>query len=151
MNHGTGRRGHADPHLDDLIATLARALARTRQSCAQAHLQRLQARLYRGQALCVQHWQDGRWQAMDVPLHELVAPGRILASTLEVQIDCDVEEAEPDQDGQPPALALLPTHRDAPHRLTIVLYGGNPLRGELLLDGQLLRPLLIDPITGREA
>ncbi|WMJ71053.1 hypothetical protein [Stenotrophomonas sp. 24(2023)] len=151
MKRARDRRDSTDPHLDDLIATLARALVCTRQSCAQAHLQRLQARLYRGQALCVQHWQDGHWQPLQVPLHELVTPAGIVASTLEVQIDCDVEESDADAHGQPPALALLPTHHQAPHRLTIVLHGGNPLRGELLLDGQLLRPLRIDPFTGREA
>lgn len=141
----------ADAHLDDLIATLAQALVRTREQCAKAHLQRLQARLYRGGVLHAQQWQDGAWHPLQVPLEQLVEPGRILATTLEVQIDCEVAEAAPGRAGLPAGLVLLPSDHGAAHRLTIILHGGNPVHGQLLLDGQLLRPLLIPPQPGPEA
>ncbi|WP_313420614.1 hypothetical protein [Stenotrophomonas sp.] len=134
----------ADARLDDLITTLARALSRTRQRCARQHLQRLQARLYRGGTLQVQRWHDGGWQPLQVALDELVPPGGILASTLEVQIDCDIEELGTAAADLPLPLVLSPIAGDAPHRLTIVLHGGTPIHGELLLDGQRLRSLRID-------
>ena len=139
-----------DHRLDDLIDTLAQALAQTRHRCAHAHLQRLQARLGTGQTLPVSSFVDGRWVQHAVPLAELIVPRGILATTLHVQIDCDVEEVV--QGGDAPALiALRPCSGPGEHLLTICLCGGTPLRGELLLDGQTLRLFSLDPPPTAEA
>lgn len=140
----------ADHRLDDLIHTLARALALTRHRCAHTHLQRLQARLGSGQTLAVSSLVDGRWLQQDVPLAELIVPRGILATTLEVQIDCALDEVA-GVDGQPPLIALRPCMEAAEHRLTICLHGGTPLCGELLLDGQILRRFSLDPSSPAEA
>lgn len=134
----------ADHRLDDLIHTLARALAHSRQQCARTHLQRVQARLGTGQTLAVSTLVDGHWQPHDVPLAELVLPRGLLSSRLEVQIDCCVEELD---DGDAPllGLAVCPCEPPGEHLLTIRLEGGTPLRGELLLDGQRLRRFSVEP------
>ncbi len=140
----------ADHRLDDLIHTLARALAQARRGCANAHLQRLQARFGAGQMLAVRSLVDGQWRQHEVPLAELIVPRGILATTLEVQIDCEVEEVAC-ADGLVAAIALYPCTGEAEHRLTICLHGGTPLRGELLLDGQVLRRFSLDPPSTAEA
>ncbi|MCS4235879.1 hypothetical protein [Stenotrophomonas sp. BIGb0135] len=140
----------ADHPLDDLIHTLARALADSRHRCAHAHLQRLQARLGAGQTLVVRSLVDGQWLQHDVPLAELIVPRGILATTLEVQLDCEVEEVA-GADGLPARIALHPCTGEAEHRLTICLHGGTPLHGELLLDGQSLRRFSLDPPSTAEA
>jgi hypothetical protein len=134
----------ADHRLDDLIHTLASALVHGRTQGARAHLARLQARLGSGQTLAVSTLVDGCWQSHPVPLAELVIPRGVLATCLEVQIDCRLEELD-GPDGAPPALALCPCTEPADHLLTICLRGGTPVHGELLLDGQLLRHFSVEP------
>jgi hypothetical protein len=133
----------AEHRLDDLINTLAQALFRTRHRCAHRHLQRLQVRLG-GQTLDVSRLVDGEWWREAVPLAELVTPLGILATTLEVQIDCELEELDAEE-GQPASIALYPCSERAEHCLTIRLRGGSPLNGEVLLDGQVLRHFSVDP------
>lgn len=133
----------ADHRLDDLIHTLAAALAYGRAQGAHAHLARLQARLGSGQTLAVSTLVDGHWKTQPVPLAELVMSRGVLATCLEVQIDCCLEELDA-RDGALPALALRPCAAPADHLLTICLRGGTPIRGELLLDGQLLRTFSVD-------
>lgn len=133
----------ADHRLDDLIHTLAQALMQARASGTREHLRRVQARLGRGQSLAVSRYVDGRWQAEDVPLSELVVPHALLSSRLEVRIDCCVEEA--DEDGASSGgLLLCPCEAPGEHLLTLRLEGAHPLQGELLLDGQHLRRFTVD-------
>lgn len=128
----------ADHRLDDLIHTLAHALAQARAHGTREHLQRMQARLGSGQTLAVSTYVQGQWQTQDVPLAELVVPHGLLSSRLEVRIDCCVEEADAGSD-TPWGLLLCPCDAPGEHLLTIRLEGADPLRGELLLDGQRLR------------
>ncbi|MGH8038579.1 MAG: hypothetical protein ACREPC_16100 [Stenotrophomonas sp.] len=134
----------ADHRLDDLIHVLASALAHGRAQGARAHLARLQARLGSGQTLAVSTLVDGQWQSQPVPLADLVLPRGVLATCLEVQIDCCLEELDGGH-GALPLLALCPCTAPAEHLLTISLRGGTPIHVELLLDGQLLRTLSVDP------
>jgi hypothetical protein len=134
----------ADHRLDDLIHTLASALAHGRTQSARAHLVRLQARLGSGQTLAVSTLVDGCWQTHPVALAELVIPRGVLATCLEVQIDCCLEELDGSDDARP-TLALCPGAEPADHLLTICLRGGTPIHGDLLLDGQLLRHFSVDP------
>lgn len=128
----------ADHALDDLIHTLAHALLQARRYGRREHLQRVQARLGSGQTLAVSTYVDGQWQTQDVPLAELVVPHGLLSSRLEVRIDCCVEEPDEGSDA-PWGLMLCPCEAPGEHLLTIRLEGADPLRGELLLDGQRLR------------
>lgn len=128
----------ADHRLDDLIQTLAHALAHSRQQCAREHLRRVQARLGSGETLAVSTLENGQWQRHDVPLAELMLPQGLLSSRLEVRIDCCVEELD-STDGRLPRLAVVPCEAPGEHCLTLCLQGGTPMRGELLLDGQRLR------------
>ena len=139
----------ADHRLDDLIHTLAHALARARAAGTREHLQRIQARLGSGQTLAVSTYADGQWQTQDVPLAELVVPHGLLSSRLEVRIDCCVEEADEDS-ASPWGLALCPCDAPGEHLLTVRLEGSHPLQGELLLDGQRLRRFTVgtDPSPG---
>lgn len=133
----------ADHRLDDLIHTLAHALAQARAHGTSEYLQRVQARLGSGQTLTVSRYLQGQWQTEEVPLAELVVPQALLSSRLEVQIDCCVEEADAG-DENPWGLLLCPCDAPGEHLLTIRLEGASPLRGELLLDGQRLRRFSVD-------
>ncbi|WP_313217371.1 hypothetical protein [Stenotrophomonas sp.] len=139
----------ADHRLDDLIETLAHALARTRGRCAREHLHRLQQR-WGARGLDVATLVDGHWEQRTLPLADLVKPRGIMAMALEVQIDCRIEELRGTR-SQPPGLALCPCSDRADHRLTICLQGGNPMHGQLLLDGQPLRTFSVPLDTGGAA
>lgn len=129
----------ADHLLDDLIDTLAISLGKVRHACAQRHLERLQSRLGGSDSLVVRTLVDGTWREESVPIGELVRPSGLIASALEVQIACRVEEI-PASDGGLPPLVLCPTDGPVEHLLSISIAGGSPIRGELYLDGHLLRP-----------